>query len=168
MGFDALWALARGNAPAARKVAGRYPFHNERFFPAVIPPCTRTGTAAAAMPSRSAAPAAAAGARRGTPDRLAGDDPGMQTLVSQAKRSVDSQVSLLIQGETGAGNCASVPETLIESKLSGYTPGCFTGGRSKGMTGLIAQSDGGTLFLDEIGDMPLHLQTRFLRVLLSR
>ncbi|MDZ5456870.1 sigma-54-dependent Fis family transcriptional regulator [Azohydromonas lata] len=185
MGFDALWALARANAPTAREVVGRYPFHNERFFPAVMPPRTRAGTAAAAMPVRTAAPAA--GVRPGALDRLAGDDPGMQTLISHAKRLVDSQVSLLIQGETGAGkevlakalrdhsararkpfvavNCASIPETLIESELFGYTPGCFTGGRSKGMKGLIAQSDGGTLFLDEIGDMPLHLQTRFLRVL---
>jgi len=111
----------------------------------------------------------------------------MQRLIGQAKRLVDRNVNLLIHGETGSGkevlakalheasaragkpfiavNCASIPESLIESELFGYTPGSFTGGKSKGMKGLIAQSDGGTLFLDEIGDMPLHLQTRFLRVL---
>ena len=120
-------------------------------------------------------------------DRLAGSDPVMQALISQSKRLVDRKVNLLIQGETGSGkevfakalheysnrarkpfvavNCASIPESLIESELFGYTPGCFTGGRSKGMKGLILQSEGGTLFLDEIGDMPLQLQTRFLRVL---
>jgi transcriptional regulator of acetoin/glycerol metabolism len=185
LGFDALWALARGHGTTAREVAGRFPFHNEHFFPAVIPPRTRAGTAAAARPSRTATPATSA--RHGALDRLAGDDPGMQKLISHAKRLVDSQVSLLIQGETGAGkevlakalhdhsaradkpfvavNCASIPETLIESELFGYTPGSFTGGRSKGMKGLIVQSDGGTLFLDEIGDMPLQLQTRLLRVL---
>jgi transcriptional regulator of acetoin/glycerol metabolism len=185
LGFDALWALARGHGASSSEVAGRYPFHNERFFPAVIPPRTRAGAAAPVTPSRAAAPATRA--RPGALDRLAGDDPAMQTLIGHAKRLVDSQVSLLIQGETGAGkevlakalhdqsaradkpfvavNCASIPETLIESELFGYTPGSFTGGRSKGMKGLIAQSDGGTLFLDEIGDMPLHLQTRFLRVL---
>jgi len=54
---------------------------------------------------------------------------------------------------------------LIESELFGYTAGTFTGARSRGMKGLILQADGGTLFLDEIGDMPLHLQTRLLRVL---
>ncbi len=120
-------------------------------------------------------------------DQLLGGDTVMQRLVDQAKRLVDRRVNLLVSGETGSGkevlaralhaysaraaqpfvavNCASIPESLIESELFGYTPGSFTGGKSKGMKGLIAQSDGGTLFLDEIGDMPLSLQTRFLRVL---
>ena len=64
-----------------------------------------------------------------------------------------------------AVNCAAIPDSLIESELFGYTPGSFTGGRAKGMKGLIAQADRGTLFLDEIGDMPMALQTRLLRVL---
>ncbi|WP_211162961.1 sigma-54-dependent Fis family transcriptional regulator [Aromatoleum diolicum] len=120
-------------------------------------------------------------------DSLAGDDPVMQRTLEQAKRLVNRKVNILIQGETGSGkeifaralhksstrarkpfvalNCAAIPESLIESELFGYAPGSFTGGRSKGMKGLIQQSDGGTLFLDEIGDMPLHLQTRLLRVL---
>jgi transcriptional regulator of acetoin/glycerol metabolism len=94
---------------------------------------------------------------------------------------------VLLNGETGTGkerlakalhesgcrrskpfvaiNCGAMPESLIESELFGYAPGTFTGARSKGMRGLIQQADGGTLFLDEIGDMPLHLQTRLLRVL---
>ena len=125
--------------------------------------------------------------RDGALDRLVGGDAVMQRLIAQSKRLIDRKVNLLIHGETGSGkevlakalheysgrarkpfvavNCASIPESLIESELFGYTPGSFTGGKSKGMKGLIAQSDGGTLFLDEIGDMPLHLQTRFLRVL---
>ncbi len=120
-------------------------------------------------------------------DSLAGDDPAMQRALNQAKRLVDRKVNILIHGETGTGkeifaqalhkssarahkpfvalNCGAISESLIESELFGYTPGSFTGGRSKGMKGLIQQSDGGTLFLDEIGDMPLHLQTRLLRVL---
>lgn len=120
-------------------------------------------------------------------DRLMGADETMATLVRQGRRLVDRQVHLLIRGETGAGkevlaralhaasqradqpfvavNCAAIPESLIESELFGYTPGSFTGGKSKGMKGLVAQADGGTLFLDEIGDMPLALQTRLLRVL---
>ena len=123
-------------------------------------------------------------------DKLAGEDRHMGRVLDHARRLVDKQVSILVQGETGTGkevfsralhecsrrkdkpfvavNCASIPETLIESELFGYTPGTFTGARSRGMKGLIQQSDGGTLFLDEIGDMPLQLQTRLLRVLSER
>jgi sigma-54 dependent transcriptional regulator, acetoin dehydrogenase operon transcriptional activator AcoR len=184
LGFDGLWAIARGQV--AVEVAGLYPHQNQRFYPAVIAPRTRAGSAVRIAAPRLPAPASAS-ERPGALDRLAGDDGAMQRLIDQAKRLVDRKVSLLIQGETGSGkevlakalhdhssrahkpfiavNCASIPESLIESELFGYTPGSFTGGKSKGMKGLIAQSDGGTLFLDEIGDMPLHLQTRFLRVL---
>ena len=120
-------------------------------------------------------------------DRLAGDDKQMLRLIDQAKRLVNKRVNILLHGETGTGkevvaralhdssqrarksfvavNCASIPESLIESELFGYVAGSFTGGRSKGSRGLILQSGGGTLFLDEIGDMPMHLQTRLLRVL---
>lgn len=120
-------------------------------------------------------------------DSLADNDITMNHTLQQAKRIVNRSINILIHGETGAGkeifaralhksstrnpkpfialNCAAIPESLIESELFGYTPGSFTGGRSKGMKGLIQQSDGGTLFLDEIGDMPLNLQTRLLRVL---
>jgi transcriptional regulator with PAS, ATPase and Fis domain len=65
-------------------------------------------------------------------------------------------------------NCASIPETLIESELFGYQGGAFTGARKEGAPGKIQQAHGGTLFLDEIGDMPLNLQARLLRVLQER
>jgi transcriptional regulator with PAS, ATPase and Fis domain len=99
-------------------------------------------------------------------------------------------VPILIMGETGTGkellaqaihndspraegpfvavNCASIPETLIESELFGYDEGAFTGARKKGAIGKILQANGGTLFLDEIGDMPFSLQARLLRVLQER
>ncbi len=67
-----------------------------------------------------------------------------------------------------AVNCASIPESLIESELFGYRGGSFTGARKEGMRGKLLQADGGTLLLDEIGDMPLALQTRLLRVLEER
>ncbi len=120
-------------------------------------------------------------------DELTKSDPVLQKTIKLAKRLIHSNISFLIQGETGSGkevfaraihnesnrklkpfiavNCAAIPESLIESELFGYRPGTFTGARSKGMIGLIQKSSGGTLFLDEIGDMPIHLQTRLLRVL---
>jgi transcriptional regulator of acetoin/glycerol metabolism len=129
--------------------------------------------------------------KRGEPlRRLSGGDPRMDQLIERATRLVDKPVSIFLQGETGTGkevlahalhasgkraerpfiavNCAAIPDSLIESELFGYQPGTFTGGRSKGMKGLIQRADGGTLFLDEIGDMPLMLQTRLLRVLAER
>ncbi|HEX7340093.1 MAG TPA: sigma 54-interacting transcriptional regulator, partial [Rhodanobacteraceae bacterium] len=120
-------------------------------------------------------------------DALAADDPTMRKTIACAKRLRDESINVMIVGETGVGkerlaqalhkasnragnpfiavNCAAIPESLIESELFGYEPGAFTGARAKRMKGLIQQSDGGTLFLDEIGDMPVHLQTRLLRVL---
>lgn len=116
---------------------------------------------------------------------VAGKDKCMQHVVKMSMRLMDRNVSLLLHGETGTGkdvfaraihdassraakpfiaiNCASIPESLIESELYGYRGGAFTGAKRDGMKGKIEQSDGGTLFLDEIGDMPLVLQTRLLR-----
>jgi transcriptional regulator of acetoin/glycerol metabolism len=104
-----------------------------------------------------------------------------------ALRVMGKRLPILILGETGVGkevfaravhdsgarrarpfiavNCGAIPESLIESELFGYAPGAFTGARSRGARGKIAQAHTGTLFLDEIGDMPLDLQTRLLRVL---
>ncbi|HET6719212.1 MAG TPA: sigma 54-interacting transcriptional regulator, partial [Rhodocyclaceae bacterium] len=107
-----------------------------------------------------------------------------------AARVIAKRIPVLLHGETGAGkevfaralhegsayaagafvavNCASLPETLIESELFGYRAGAFTGAQRTGRRGKILQADHGTLFLDEIGDMPLSLQARLLRVLDER
>ncbi|PXW91968.1 transcriptional regulator of acetoin/glycerol metabolism [Sphaerotilus hippei] len=107
-----------------------------------------------------------------------------------ARRVIARQTPVLLSGETGSGkevfaravhdgsphaqgpfvaiNCASLPDSLIESELFGYRAGAFTGAQRNGRRGKILQADGGTLFLDEIGDMPLDLQARLLRVLEER
>jgi transcriptional regulator of acetoin/glycerol metabolism len=120
-------------------------------------------------------------------NRLAGEDPQMLEAAKRALRVVDKRIPILLQGETGTGkdlfsqaihkaskrkdkpfvalNCASIPESLIESELFGYKHGAFTGARREGRRGKLIESSGGTLFLDEIGDMPLNMQSRLLRVL---
>ncbi|HEU4845923.1 MAG TPA: sigma 54-interacting transcriptional regulator [Burkholderiaceae bacterium] len=117
-------------------------------------------------------------------------DPRMAQVIAKLRKVVGCDIGVLITGETGSGkewlaqaihrdspraqqpfvaiNCASIPETLIESELFGYEEGAFTGARRKGCAGKIVQANGGTLFLDEIGDMPLSLQARLLRVLQER
>jgi transcriptional regulator of acetoin/glycerol metabolism len=124
--------------------------------------------------------------------------PGIRTFkdarlvahLDTARRATTRRTPVLLCGETGSGkevfaraihetsphaegafvavNCASLPETLIESELFGYKAGAFTGAQRSGRRGKILQADGGTLFLDEIADMPLELQARLLRVLDER
>ena len=117
-------------------------------------------------------------------------DEQVASLIDKLKKVIGRDISILVTGETGTGkellaqaihndsprkdgpfvavNCASIPETLIESELFGYEDGAFTGARKKGSVGKILQANGGSLFLDEIGDMPLNLQARLLRVLQER
>lgn len=117
-------------------------------------------------------------------------DPQIAAVIEQVTKVLGRDIPILVMGETGTGkellaqaihndsprakgafvavNCASIPETLIESELFGYEDGAFTGARKKGSLGKILQANGGTLFLDEIGDMPLSLQARLLRVLQER
>ena len=116
--------------------------------------------------------------------------PIMKEAVERARRMTRGDASIVIYGETGTGkelfaqaihrasarsqfplvavNCASVPESLLESELFGYEEGAFTGARRGGKAGLFEQAHKGTIFLDEIGDLSLHLQGRLLRVLQER
>jgi len=176
--MDDIWRVARSGMSSERTVLSTH--HHELFYAMATPPRHNGKLLKGAQASSVAMDCPAL-------DRLAGDDPTMRRLLDQAKRLVDKKVNILLHGETGTGkelvahalhdsssrakkpfvavNCASIPESLIESELFGYMAGSFTGGRSKGARGLILQADGGTLFLDEIGDMPMPLQTRLLRVL---
>jgi sigma-54 dependent transcriptional regulator, acetoin dehydrogenase operon transcriptional activator AcoR len=121
---------------------------------------------------------------------LQGGDARVAEQFQRACRVIRRGIPVLMHGETGSGkehvaravhqaspfasgpfiavNCASLPETLIESELFGYRAGAFTGAQKSGRRGLILQAARGTLFLDEIGDMPLSLQARLLRVLDER
>ncbi|WP_029352355.1 sigma-54-dependent Fis family transcriptional regulator [Bosea sp. 117] len=149
---------------------------------------------AAAMPSeparlRNPAPPQRTTTGALTLDDCAGSDPRMATNVRFIRRVLGGSLPILLLGETGVGkdafaravhdesprrdgpfvafNCASVPDTLIDSELFGYGGGAFTGARREGSPGRLVEADGGTLFLDEIGDMPVSQQTRLLHVLES-
>jgi len=112
--------------------------------------------------------------------------PQMHNILELTRRVANSEVTVLLQGESGVGkevfaklihiwsqrngafikvNCSAIPGQLLESELFGYAPGAFTGAQKGGKPGLFELADEGTLFLDEIEDLPLELQGKFLRVL---
>lgn len=120
-------------------------------------------------------------------DDIVGSSKEIIKTIEKAKKVSKSSSTVLITGESGTGkelfargihrnssrknnpfvpiNCAAIPDSLLESELFGYADGAFTGANKNGKTGKFEMANQGTLFLDEIGDMPLHLQTKLLRVL---
>jgi len=121
---------------------------------------------------------------------LLGQTPAMERLRNTLRHIADTDVDVLVAGETGSGkevvatalhrwskkrshgnfvalNCGALPETVIESELFGHEAGAFTGAQKKRI-GRIEYSSGGTLFLDEIESMPPALQVKMLRVLEMR
>ena len=119
-------------------------------------------------------------------DNIVGKSSALSDVVSQARKVAATDVSVLINGETGTGkevfaqaihsasgrrgeaflalNCSAFSRELLESELFGYKAGAFTGA-VKDKKGLLEEANHGTIFLDEIGEMALELQSKLLRVL---
>jgi DNA-binding NtrC family response regulator len=121
--------------------------------------------------------------------RVIGESPAWRDVLRKATQVASTETTVLLQGESGTGkevlarfvhrasprgagpfvaiNCASLPETLLESELFGYERGAFTGAQQM-KPGQIEQASGGVLFLDEVSEMSLAAQAKFLRVLQER
>jgi len=118
--------------------------------------------------------------------QLVGQSPAMQTIGALIAKVAESNSTVLVTGESGAGkevvgralhllgprkdnvflpvNCSAIPDTLLESQLFGYVKGAFTGATNS-QDGLFQRARGGVIFLDEIGEMPFSLQPKLLRVI---
>ncbi len=122
-------------------------------------------------------------------DDIIGTSPAMQNVFATVQQVSDSNVDVLVVGETGTGkelvaraihrrsnrskgsfvpvDCGAIPDNLLESELFGHERGAFTGADSRRI-GLLEVADGGTFFLDELGELPLQLQPKLLRTLQER
>ncbi len=119
-------------------------------------------------------------------DDIIAESPAMQQVVRLGRRAAQSNIPVLIEGESGVGkevvaraihgeskragrafvavNCGAIPQNLVESTLFGHEKGAFTGAVSKHI-GKFQEASGGTLFLDEVGELPLEMQVKLLRAI---
>jgi DNA-binding NtrC family response regulator len=119
-------------------------------------------------------------------DDLIASSPAMANVIRLGRRGAQSNIAILIEGESGVGkemiaraiqgesdragrpfvtvNCGAIPENLVESILFGHEKGSFTGASSK-HSGKFLEADGGTLFLDEVAELPLDMQVKLLRAI---
>jgi DNA-binding NtrC family response regulator len=119
-------------------------------------------------------------------DDLIASSPAMANVLRLGRRGAQSNIPILIEGESGVGkemiaraiqgeseragrafvavNCGAIPENLVESILFGHEKGAFTGAASKHI-GKFQEADGGTLFLDEVAELPLDMQVKLLRAI---
>jgi DNA-binding NtrC family response regulator len=120
---------------------------------------------------------------------IVGNSPEMAAVWSQISRYAHPDVSVLLRGESGTGkelfartiherskrcaepfvalDCATLPDTLVESELFGHEKGAFTGAMERRF-GKFELAQGGTIFLDEIGNLPIHFQAKLLRAIEER
>ncbi|WP_421250611.1 sigma-54-dependent Fis family transcriptional regulator [Aeromonas sp. 600584] len=158
---------------AGRLWLGQHPFDGRQLL--------REGRGLRLVPEADATPSCTA-----LPGHSSPVPPPQQVPLKMLERGI----SLLIEGETGSGkehlvralhrassrreqplvcvNCGALPADLVEAELFGYVGGAFSGARSQGSQGYLRAAHGGMLMLDEIGELPLHAQTRLLRVLQER
>ena len=171
----------RTNALAAIS-AGAYDFYQKPIDTEVINVIVSRAFSVAAIEEENRKMRAVAGSDIG----IIGNSESIDRLRMMIKRIAPTAITALLLGESGTGkevaanavhlasdrknkpfvaiNCASIPETLLESELFGFEKGAFTGAH-KTTKGKIECAEGGTLFLDEIGDMPYSLQAKLLRFL---
>ena len=117
-------------------------------------------------------------------DDIVSASPAMMRVIDLAHRAAQSNIPVVLEGESGVGkelvaraiqaasdragkpfvtvNCGAIPHNLVESILFGHEKGAFTGAAERHV-GKFMEADGGTLFLDEIGDLPLEVQVKLLR-----
>jgi DNA-binding NtrC family response regulator len=171
--------LARASSPTqAPGVEGAH--HHQLTGPAALFTAGQPNASTTSVPLREA--------RRTFPTIL-GESPPLRRALARLDAAIDSDLPVLITGETGAGkevfaralhdfgprasrpfvavNCAAIPDTLFEAELFGHARGSFTGAE-RARAGLIARAQGGTLLLDEVGELPPLRQAALLRALETR